>query len=60
IGIAFYTAHKRVWAHVANGKISVGGAAHRNLEGYSREFEELCDALGVPRPAARKNAQAAA
>jgi cytochrome c biogenesis protein len=60
IGIAFYTAHKRVWVHVANGKISLGGAAHRNLEGFSHEFEGLCDALGVPRPAPRKNAQAAA
>ena len=60
IGIAFYTAHKRVWAHVASGKISLGGASHRNLESFAREFEELCDALGVPRPAPRKGAQAAA
>jgi cytochrome c biogenesis protein len=60
IGIAFYTSHKRVWAHVASGKISLGGAAHRNLEAFSAEFEELCDALGVPRPAPRKGAQAAA
>jgi cytochrome c biogenesis protein len=60
IGIAFYTSHKRVWAHVASGKISLGGAAHRNLEAFSQEFEELCDALGVPRPAPRKGAQAAA
>jgi cytochrome c biogenesis protein len=60
IGIAFYTSHKRVWAHVASGKISLGGAAHRNLEAFSGEFEELCDALGVPRPAPRKGAQAAA
>ena len=60
IGIAFYTSHKRIWAHVASGKISLGGAAHRNLEAFSGEFEELCDALGVPRPAPRKGAQAAA
>jgi hypothetical protein len=60
IGIAFYTSHKRIWAHVAQGKISLGGAAHRNLEGFADEFEALCDALGVPRPAPRKSAQAAA
>jgi len=60
IGIAFYTSHKRIWAHLAQGKISLGGAAHRNLEGFAGEFEVLCDALGVPRPAPRKGAQAAA
>jgi cytochrome c biogenesis protein len=48
IGIAFYTSHKRVWAHAAAGRLSLGGASHRNAEAFSREFDELCDELGVP------------
>jgi cytochrome c biogenesis protein len=50
IGIAFYTSHKRVWLHVADGKLALGGAAHRNAEAFAREFEDLCDTLGSPRP----------
>ena len=41
IGIAFYTSHKRVWAKVAEGKVAVAGASHRNAEAFSREFDEL-------------------
>ena len=48
IGIAFYTAHKRVWAQLKDEKLSLGGAAHRNAEGFGREFDDLCKALGVP------------
>lgn len=45
IGIAFYTSHKRVWVQVAQGKVSLGGASHRNAEAFSREFDELCAEL---------------
>jgi cytochrome c biogenesis protein len=48
IGIAFYTSHKRVWAQLRDGNLALGGAAHRNAEAFGREFDELCQALGVP------------
>jgi cytochrome c biogenesis protein len=57
IGIAFYTSHKRVWARVADGKLTLGGAAHRNAEGFGHEFDAICQDLGVP---GRGGAQAAA
>lgn len=47
IGIAFYTSHKRVWAQVAGGRLSLGGASHRNAESFSQEFDALCEELGV-------------
>jgi cytochrome c biogenesis protein ResB len=45
IGIAFYTSHKRVWAHVAGGRVALGGASHRNGEGFGQEFAGLREAL---------------
>jgi len=48
IGIAFYTSHRRVWAQLGDGKLALGGAAHRNAEAFGREFDELCEALGIP------------
>jgi hypothetical protein len=48
IGIAFYTSHRRVWAQLRDGKLGLGGAAHRNAEAFSSEFAELCAALGLP------------
>ena len=48
IGIAFYTSHKRIWAQLRDGKLALGGAAHRNAEAFGREFDELCQALGIP------------
>jgi len=48
IGIAFYTSHKRIWVQLRDGTIALGGAAHRNAESFGGEFEELCEALGVP------------
>jgi cytochrome c biogenesis protein ResB len=51
IGIAFYTSHKRVWARLAGGELSLGGAAHRNAEAFASEFETLCEQLGVAPPA---------
>ncbi len=47
IGIAFYTSHKRIWAQVAQGKVALGGASHRNAEAFSREFEDVSAALGL-------------
>jgi cytochrome c biogenesis protein len=48
IGVAFYTSHKRVWAQLRDGKLALGGAAHRSAEAFGREFDELCKALGLP------------
>jgi cytochrome c biogenesis protein len=48
IGIAFYTSHKRIWAQVANGKLALGGASHRNAEGFAVEFDGLVQELGLP------------
>ena len=48
IGIAFYTSHRRVWAQLGDGKLALGGAAHRNAEAFGREFDGLCEALGIP------------
>jgi len=48
IGIAFYTSHKRVWAQVRDGKLALGGASHRNAEGFSAEFDKLVQELNLP------------
>ena len=48
IAIAFYTSHKRIWARVHEGRVALGGAAHRNAEAFSHEFDDLCRALGLP------------
>ena len=47
IGIAFYTSHKRLWVRVADGAVSLGGAAHRNVEAFAEEFAALCEELGI-------------
>lgn len=57
IGIAFYTSHRRVWAQLLDGQLALGGAAHRNAEAFGREFDRLCEVLGVPaRSAAARTA----
>ncbi len=48
--IAFYTAHKRVWARVQGSSIEIGGAAHRNGDGFRNEFDQLCAELGITQP----------
>ncbi|MGZ6142877.1 MAG: cytochrome c biogenesis protein ResB, partial [Myxococcales bacterium] len=48
--IAFYTAHKRIWARVEGGSIELGGAAHRNGDGFRTEFDQLCAELGISQP----------
>ena len=50
IGIAFFTAHKRVWVKLDGGKLSLGGAAHRNAEIFGEDFEALCAELGAAPP----------
>ncbi len=47
IGIAFYTSHKRVWARLSRGTLSLGGASHRNADGFGRELGELRAELGL-------------
>jgi cytochrome c biogenesis protein len=49
-GVAFYTSHKRVWARAVDGHLALGGAAHRNPEGFRRELEALCEKVGLPQP----------
>lgn len=56
IGIAFYTSHQRIWAQVQNGRLALGGASHRNAEGFGQKFDALCDELGLPRRAAPRAA----
>ena len=47
-GVAFYTSHKRVWARAVDGRLALGGAAHRNPDGFRRELEALCEKIGLP------------
>lgn len=59
IGIAFYISHRRVWAQLADGKLVLLGASHRNVEKFEQEFGALCAALGVEAPR-KKEPKAAA
>jgi cytochrome c biogenesis protein ResB len=54
IGVAFYGAHKRIWAKVDAGKLALAGASHRNADAFSEEFAELCLALDVPLAPSRR------
>ena len=45
--IAFYTSHKRIWARVTRSGVELGGAAHRNADGFRQEFESVCAAIGL-------------
>jgi cytochrome c biogenesis protein len=47
IGVAFYTSHKRIWAQARDGRLSLGGASHRNAEAFGREFDGLAESLGL-------------
>ena len=53
--VAFYTSHKRLWIRVDAGRIALGGAAHRNQEVFSREFEKLCEDLQMKLPAKKQD-----
>ena len=53
IGIAFYTAHKRLWVKLDGPLLALGGASHRNGEVFGEQFEKLCAELGLaPAPKA--------
>ncbi|HZR09849.1 MAG TPA: cytochrome c biogenesis protein ResB [Myxococcales bacterium] len=45
--IAFYTAHKRIWARVSSSGVAIGGAAHRNADAFRVEFEDICARIGL-------------
>jgi len=49
-GIAFYTSHKRIWARISDGRVALGGAAHRSPDGFRLELEKLCAQMGLPSP----------
>jgi len=55
IGIAFYASHKRLWAQLVQGKLALGGAAHRNAEAFATEFAEVCTALGLSPPVRKES-----
>lgn len=48
--IAFYTAHKRIWARVTPAGVELGGAAHRNADAFRLELEEICAGIGLEAP----------
>ena len=48
IAVAFYGAHKRIWAKADAGKLALAGASHRNADAFSEEFAELCQSLELP------------
>lgn len=45
--IAFYTAHKRIWARVTSSGVELAGAAHRNADAFRLEFEAICANIGL-------------
>lgn len=46
-GIAFYTAHKRVWARLTPAGVELGAAAHRNADAFRLELETICASVGL-------------
>ena len=58
-GIAFYAAHKRIWARVTPAGVEMGGAAHRNADAFRLEFESICAAVGLQGAAQPETALAA-
>lgn len=47
--IAFATSHRRLWARIEGGKVTLAGAAHRNAPAFERVFTDLAAELGVTR-----------
>jgi len=39
--MAFFMSHKRVWARVSDGVVTLGGSASKNPAGFEMKFEEL-------------------
>ena len=45
ICMAFFMSHKRVWARIADGVVTIGGSASKNPAGFEMSFEELLQKL---------------
>jgi len=45
ICMAFFMSHKRVWARISDGTVTVGGSASKNPAGFEMSFEELLKKL---------------
>ena len=45
ICMAFFMSHKRVWARISDGAVTVGGSASKNPAGFEMSFEELLKKL---------------
>lgn len=45
--VTFWTAHRRIWARLENGRVTFAGAAHRNKEAFAQEFSALVGRLGA-------------
>jgi len=45
ICMAFFMSHKRIWARVSDGVVTVGGSASKNPAGFEMSFEELLKKL---------------
>jgi len=45
ICMAFFMSHKRIWARISDGKVTVGGSASKNPAGFEMSFEELLKKL---------------
>jgi cytochrome c biogenesis protein len=47
--VSFWTAHRRLWARVEDGKIVFAGAAHRNKDQFKTEFDRIVGELVEPK-----------
>jgi cytochrome c biogenesis protein len=45
ICMAFFMSHKRIWARVSDGVVTVGGSASKNPAGFEMSFDELLKKL---------------
>ena len=45
ICMAFFMSHKRIWARISDGVVTVGGSASKNPAGFEMSFEELLKKL---------------
>ena len=45
ICMAFFMSHKRIWARVTEGEVTLGGSASKNPAGFEMSFEELLKKL---------------
>ena len=45
ICMAFFMSHKRIWARIADGVVTLGGSASKNPTGFEMSFDELVQKL---------------